>query len=144
MIATRYLSKKMVVVINRLSMRMTDGGLCTSETNMRQGAGLGFVEHIYNNDLFGQRIYPDIFHQAAAYLFFITKNHVFMDGNKRTGLACAITFLQWNNIMFDPFDEDAVFDFVVGVAGGESDPDTVIPRVARWLEEMSRECAAAR
>ncbi|MGN6450185.1 MAG: type II toxin-antitoxin system death-on-curing family toxin, partial [Brucella intermedia] len=36
---------------------------------------------------------PDIFDLAAAYLFGILKNHPFVDGNKRTGLAAADLFL---------------------------------------------------
>ena len=45
---------------------------------------------------------------AAAYLCYILKNHCFVDGNKRTALATAVTFLQWNNILFSPFDADKV------------------------------------
>ncbi len=36
------------------------------------------------------------FEMAAAYLFHIVNNHPFVDGNKRTGLACAHAFLQLN------------------------------------------------
>jgi death-on-curing protein len=75
--------------------------------------------------------------QAGAYMFYIIKNHVFMDGNKRTGLASAVTFLQWNNIMIAPFDEDEVFDFVVDVAAGPNDPEISIPRIAAWFENMA-------
>ncbi len=131
----RYVNKRMLLVINRVCVRLS-GGTC-ARNNVRPGGGLGFVDHIFHNEMFGMPMYPDIFHQAAAYLFFIVKNHVFLDGNKRTGLAAAITFLQWNDIAFAPMDEDAVFEFVMEVAAGPSEPDEVLPRVAAWLESLS-------
>lgn len=36
---------------------------------------------------------------AAAYLFHVVKNHPFVDGNKRTGLAVALTFLEVNGVL---------------------------------------------
>lgn len=44
----------------------------------------------------GRDLYPGLFDKAAAYLFFIASNHGFADGNKRTALAAALTFLSLN------------------------------------------------
>jgi death-on-curing protein len=38
----------------------------------------------------------DLFELAAAYAFGIAKAHAFVDGNKRTALVCALTFLLAN------------------------------------------------
>ena len=38
----------------------------------------------------------DLFELAAAYTFGIAKAHAFVDGNKRTALVCALTFLLAN------------------------------------------------
>lgn len=38
------------------------------------------------------RYLNDLFEMATTYLYSIIKNHPFMDGNKRTGLATALTF----------------------------------------------------
>ncbi len=113
------------------------GGLTSTTSGIRPGANLGFVDHLYVNELFGQPIYDDIFHQAAAYMFYVIKNHVFLDGNKRTGLACAITFLQWNGVTFSTFEEDTAYDFIMGVAGGPNDADAVIPKIAHWLTNLA-------
>ena len=91
------------------------------------------MDGIFYNRIFGQQLYPDIFHQAGSYLFHIVKNHVFNDGNKRTGLCCALTFLEWNGYKIKPLNEDAVFDFVVAVAGGPND-EAQIPVIAKWLQ----------
>lgn len=133
----RYVNKRMVVVINRLCMKMTDGGFIISSTNFRDGANLGFVDNIFYNNVFGEEIYANIFEMAGAYLFYICKNHIFMDGNKRTALACAVTFLHWNNVEIKPFDEDKVFDFVIGIAAGPNDPEIAVPKIATWFEKMS-------
>lgn len=43
---------------------------------------------------------------AAAYAFGIAKAHAFVDGNKRTAVVTALTFLRLNGLGFrpDPFD----------------------------------------
>ena len=131
----RYINKRMVIAINKLSIELAGG--TSHNNNVRAGMSLGFVENIHTNNLFGEKIYPDIFHQAAAYMFYIIKNHVFHDGNKRTGLATAITLLNWNGIHFQPFNEDEVFDFVIDVAAGKNDAQENIEKIALWLREMS-------
>jgi death-on-curing protein len=40
--------------------------------------------------------HSNIFEMAAAYLFHSTKNHPFIDGNKRIGYAAAVVFLHIN------------------------------------------------
>lgn len=44
----------------------------------------------------GAFLHKDLFEMAAAYVFHLANNHPFVDGNKRTGLATALTFLRRN------------------------------------------------
>ena len=81
-----------------------------------------------------ERMYRTIFHQAAAYLFFILKNHPFIDGNKRTALATAVTFLEWNKRLFSPFNEDEVFDFINGLTIKDAAPSSMIDEIADWFQ----------
>jgi death-on-curing family protein len=133
----KYVSKRMIVVINTMVLELS-GGSRPVGNNIRAGQNLGFVDRIHANMLFGERLYPDIFHQAAAYMFYIIKDHIFVDGNKRTGLATAITFLDWNDVFFGRFDLQDAFDFVMSVAGGPNDASPVIQRLAGWLEHVGR------
>ncbi|HEX4839590.1 MAG TPA: type II toxin-antitoxin system death-on-curing family toxin [Rhabdochlamydiaceae bacterium] len=48
--------------------------------------------------MFGEFLHPTVFDKAAAYLFHIICNHPFVDGNKRTGMVTALTFLRQNQI----------------------------------------------
>ena len=54
---------------------------------------------------------------AAAYLYSICRNHPFIDGNKRTAVASALTFLQMHEVEVVA-DEDEFYEVVIGVAEG--------------------------
>ncbi len=53
-----------------------------------------------------QELYPDIFEKAAALMESLINNHPFVDGNKRTGIACAVLFLQQNGVSFSAKNAD--------------------------------------
>lgn len=63
---------------------------------------------------------PDLFDLAAAYLFGILKNHPFIDGNKRTGLAAADLFLYFNGCSLEAEQED-IIQLVLMVSTSEID-----------------------
>lgn len=50
----------------------------------------------------GQPLIDDPIEVAAAYLFYLCRNHPFADGNKRTALAAALVFLDANGLLADP------------------------------------------
>ena len=56
-----------------------------------------------------------VFELAAIYCFGIIKNHPFLDGNKRTGLLAAITFLYHNGIEIECSFEQ-LYKLAVGIA----------------------------
>ncbi len=65
----------------------------------------------------GELLHADVFAVAAAYLFHIVQNHPFLDGNKRTGTAAALVFLDLHNLEVE-IGEDALVAHVLGVAQG--------------------------
>ncbi len=65
----------------------------------------------------GQFLHSTLHEQAAAYLFHIVKNHPFVDGNKRAGLATSLAFLRMNGVRTRAHDDELV-DLVLGVANG--------------------------
>jgi death-on-curing protein len=64
----------------------------------------------YGND-------PSISELGAAYAFGIVKNHPFVDGNKRTGLALAESFLNLNGFELGLSDAEVVQIFESLAAG---------------------------
>jgi len=53
-------------------------------------------------------LYPSIEEKAANLLYLITKNHSFVDGNKRIAAACFLYFLQQNNALLNSNGEPII------------------------------------
>jgi death-on-curing protein len=68
----------------------------------------------------GVFVHGDVYEMAAAYLFHLTSNHAFVDGNKRIGLAAALVFLDLNGVRITT-GSDALYDLTMAVARGEVD-----------------------
>lgn len=81
----------------------------------------------------GEFLHGDLFAMAAAYLFHITRNHPFLDGNKRTGAASALVFLDLHGIEVTA-SNDALYDLVIGMATGTAGKEMV----ERFLRTHSR------
>lgn len=51
----------------------------------------------------GEWLHKGWYEMAAAYAYHLCQNHPFVDGNKRTALACALVFLELNGMtIHDP------------------------------------------
>ncbi|EMY60288.1 type II toxin-antitoxin system death-on-curing family toxin [Leptospira terpstrae] len=63
-------------------------------------------------------LHTSLFDKAAAYLYYLCKNHPFLDGNKRVALASSLVFLDINGYdIIDP--NEILYNFVIGVAEGK-------------------------
>lgn len=62
---------------------------------------------------------------AAAYLFHLVANHPFVDGNKRTGLATALLFLEMHGCKLLASKQEAG-DLVLAAASGNADKSACI------------------
>jgi death-on-curing protein len=66
----------------------------------------------------GALLHEDIFAMAAAYAFHIAEAQAFLDGNKRTGVDAALTFLALNGFRVeDP--ECALYDTMIEISARE-------------------------
>ncbi len=68
----------------------------------------------------GDYLHIDIFEMAAAYVYHLCKNHPFVDGNKRTALACGLVFLEINRITITD-EARKLYEAVISIASGELD-----------------------
>ena len=57
------------------------------------------IRNIYGS-FNGKDVYPTIQEKAANFLYLITKNHIFIDGNKRIAATLFIYFLKFYNILY--------------------------------------------
>lgn len=78
----------------------------------------------------GEFVHDGLFAMAAAYLFHITSNHPFIDGNKRTGLLSALVFLDLNGIAIER-ESETLYDLTMAVAEGRADKNEIAAMLAR-------------
>ena len=60
------------------------------------------LESVINNvyqEFGGQALYPSIEEKACNFLYFIVKDHIFVDGNKRIGATLFLYFLNYYGIL---------------------------------------------
>lgn len=74
----------------------------------------------------GQDAYPTVEEKAANLLYFVVKNHSFLDGNKRIAAALFLYFLDRNDLLFDEAGDKRLADDVLvalTIMLAESRPD---------------------
>ena len=71
---------------------------------------------------------PDVADLAAAYGFGISRNHAFIDGNKRTGFVAAVMFLRLNDYQLVVDDASKVLTMLAVSAG-----DITEAEFAAWI-----------
>lgn len=85
--------------------------------------------------MMGQPLISDPIEIAAAYLFYLCRNHAFIDGNKRTALAACLVFLESNNLLSnEKLPADDWEKLMLDVAGSELDRDTTTRRLRKLLK----------
>ena len=65
----------------------------------KDGSFEGSIGNIYQS-FAGQDLYPTLEEKAAHLLYFVTKNHSFLDGNKRIAATMFLYFLDKNGVLF--------------------------------------------
>ena len=104
-----------------------------------QGDGLGALLGNLDQTAFGEPAYPTIESKAAHLLYFVVKNHPFIDGNERSGAFLFVDFLHRNGRLFNQNGEPVIND--IGLSAltllvAESDPkhkETLIRLIMNML-----------
>ena len=89
----------------------------------------GIVEQL-EQSVFGVDLCPTIFFKSAALMFGIINYHPLVDGNKRTGMICALELLNLNGIDTKNFQDQEIEDYAVKVAVDNLD----VKDIANWLK----------
>ena len=83
----------------------------------------------------GKSPYRDLAEIAAAYLYYLCKNHPFIDGNKRAALGACIVFLRLNGI--EPQADGPEWEeLVLAIAAGTLDRDEATVRLRELLPKV--------
>jgi death on curing protein len=84
----------------------------------------------------GKSPYRDLAEVAAAYLYYLCRNHPFVDGNKRAALGSCIVFLRLNGIEPRP-DGPEWEELVLAIAAGSLDREQATTRLRELLSTAS-------
>jgi death-on-curing protein len=84
--------------------------------------------------MMGKPMILDPVEVAAAYLFYLCRNHPFIDGNKRTALATCLVFLSENGLLKqERLDMDIWEQLVLDVAASRIDREETTRRLEKVL-----------
>lgn len=129
-----YLTKSEILRINK-KVTLQFGGLFFPPNNLLNKNALDYTVDIVKSACFGQELYPTIYLKAALYKFNINCDHIFHDGNKRTGLESLLLFFEKNCITLSDnvTDEELVY-FTFSVSRCELS----VEEIANWYQERTK------
>ena len=82
--------------------------------------------------MMGRSLISDPIEIGAAYLFYLCRNHPFVDGNKRTALASCLVFLESNDLLPDTkLMTDEWEAYVLDVAASKIDRQETTERLRK-------------
>ncbi len=85
----------------------------------------------------GTSVYSNLEEVAAAYLFYLCRNHPFVDGNKRVALGSCLLFLRLNG--FEPPPDGPDWEsLTLDVAASKLDRDQTTKRLKALLKPRKR------
>lgn len=90
--------------------------------------------------MMGQLLISDPIEVAAAYLYYLCRNHPFVDGNKRTALAVCLVFLEANSLLpNDKLPVDEWEKLVLDVASSRIERTETTRRLRHLLGQLGRQ-----
>ncbi len=103
-------------------------------TGLREEALLESAVAAPQATMMGEPLFTDPVEIAAAYLFYLCRNHPFVDGNKRTALATCLVFLSENELLpEEKLDAGAWEALTMGVAASRLDREQTTKRLRKLL-----------
>lgn len=127
--------KNCMNIINQLRWK-SDSSLFALERDKGLESIIGNIYASFN----GQDVYPSIEEKASNFLYLITKNHTFIDGNKRIAATLFIYFLEFYNILYQNgkqvIDNNTLVAITLLIAGSNpKEKDILIDLVMNFLND---------
>jgi len=94
----------------QLKQTLMERGEATDLFAKPRGDGLDSLLGNLDQTVFGEPAYPTVQSKAAHLLYFVVKNHPFVDGNKRSGAFLFVDFLHRNNHLFNKQGQPIIND----------------------------------
>jgi len=122
-------------IIESMKEKFKESRLFGQEKDKGLNGSIGAIYQTFE----GKDVYPTVEEKSAHLLYFITKNHSFVDGNKRIAAALFICFLQGNGILFHKdgtprIDNNTLVALTIMIAASRpSEKDTMIKVIQNLL-----------
>ncbi len=107
-------SEEARAALAELKADMVQRGTATELFARERGDGLDALLGNLDQTVFGDSAYPTVESKAAHLLYFVVKNHPFIDGNKRSAAFLFVDFLHRNGRLLNDQGEQVVND--IGLA----------------------------
>ena len=123
-------------IIDQMRLKFHGSALVGQEKDQGFKSSIGAIYQTFG----GRDVYPTIEAKAAHLLYFVTKNHSFVDGNKRIAAALFICFLQRNGILLRKdgnkrIDDNALVALTLMIAASKpSEKDIMIKVILNLLK----------
>lgn len=89
--------------------------------------------------MLGKPLIEDPVEIGAAYLFYLCRNHPFVDGNKRTALAACLVFLESNDLLPNAkLDVDEWEAFLLDITTSRLDREETTERLRKLIRRPGR------
>ena len=127
--------KNCMNIINQLRWK-SDSSLFALERDKGLESIIGNIYASFN----GQDVYPSVEEKASNFLYLITKNHTFIDGNKRIAATLFTYFFEFYNILYkngkQVIDNNTLVAITLLIAGSNpKEKDILIDLVMNFLND---------
>jgi prophage maintenance system killer protein len=117
-------------IIDAMKKKFKGSDLVGREKDQSFKSSIGAIYQTFG----GKDVYPTVEEKAAHLLYFVTKNHSFVDGNKRIAAALFICFLQKNNLLLykngqKRIDDNALVALTLMIAASKPSEKDVMVKV---------------
>ncbi len=103
------------------------------EFHTRYAQKLEAILSIPETEVFGRETHPTLVEKAACYLYYIIKNHPFLNGNKRVAVIATYVFLRLNDHELTASWED-IYDFAISISQPSTNHEKEFKNVVTFLE----------
>ena len=124
----KYITVKDVLLLHNLAIDATGGSHGLRDLGLLESAVLR-PEASFD----GEELYPDIFLKAGALIHSLLRNHAFVDGNKRTSMFSAMTFLELNGYEFVS-EQMEIVNFALKIENEKLS----VEEIADWLKTHTK------
>jgi death-on-curing protein len=130
LLSPKFIEKQDVLSIHKKQIILYGGSLGIRDEGLLESA-ISQPQATFGEQL----LHPTIFEQAAAYLFHLTNNHAFVDGNKRTAFDVMVTFLNINDYDLAMAQPEA-YELIIQVAEHKVSKEELTAILKNYIVEL--------